>query len=72
MILLGIMTTHKQEVRNMDMVLMANLLHKAYLSYVNEYLTVSTFADHHCISDDEAQAIIDAGRIIHEARCKGA
>ena len=49
---------------------LATNLQAAFLLYFNEYLTVECFADHHHITVEEAQAIIDAGRIIHEARCK--
>lgn len=51
---------------------MADDLQKAFLLYFNQYLTVQTFADHHFISVEEAQAIIDAGRIIHESRVAAA
>lgn len=47
---------------------MADELQEAFLLYFNEYLTVECFADHHCITLEEAEAIINAGRIIHESR----
>ncbi len=34
----------------------------AYLDYVNNFLTVSKFAEHHEITEAEASIIIDAGR----------
>lgn len=46
----------------------ADNLQLAYLEYVNDYLTVECFAAQNAITLDEAQAIIDAGRIIHEKR----
>lgn len=51
---------------------LATNLQAAFLLYVNEYLTMECFADHHHITLDEAEAIINAGRIIHESRVAAA
>lgn len=37
-----------------------------YLDYVNNFITVSKFADHYGITENEANIIIDAGRKISE------
>ena len=38
----------------------------AYLEYVNDYLTITTFAEHKGITYDEAEALIRLGRGLHE------
>lgn len=37
-----------------------------YLDYVNNFLLVSTFANHYMIEHDEANDIINLGRYINE------
>lgn len=46
------------------------LLSELYLDYVNNYLTVEKFAEHHEISFFMAMQIIEEGRAIHEENCK--
>ena len=38
----------------------------SYLEYVNDYLTLSTFAEHKGLTWDEANELIRLGRKIHE------
>ena len=38
----------------------------SYLEYVNDYLTISTFAEHKGLTWDEANELIRLGRKIHE------
>ncbi len=42
-----------------------------YLDWVNNYLTLEKFAEHHSISFDLAALIIKEGRILHELNCGG-
>jgi hypothetical protein len=37
-----------------------------YLDYVNNYLTITTFAEHKGLTYDEAEALIRLGRGLHE------
>jgi hypothetical protein len=37
-----------------------------YLEYVNDYLTITTFAEHKGLTYDEAEDLIRLGRKIHE------
>lgn len=37
-----------------------------YLEYVNDYLTITTFAEHKGLTYDEAEALIRLGRQLHE------
>jgi hypothetical protein len=39
-------------------------LEALYLDYLNNFLTVSAFADHYGMSDYQAEIILDAGRQI--------
>lgn len=41
-------------------------IQEAYLEYVNDYLTISTFADHKGLTWDEANDLIRLGRQLHE------
>lgn len=41
-------------------------IQEAYLEYVNDYLTITTFAEHKGLTFDEAQALIRLGRQLHE------
>jgi hypothetical protein len=43
-------------------------LRDLYLSYVNDYLTISYMAESHGMSDnkDIMKSMIDAGKVIHE------
>lgn len=43
-------------------------LQSLYLEYVNDFLTLDAFADYLFISVEEAHAIIEAGKAIHEYR----
>ncbi len=38
----------------------------AYLDYVNNYLTITTFAEHKGLTYDEAEDLIRMGRKLHE------
>ena len=44
----------------------ANFALKAYLQYVNEYLTVEIFAEHKGITLEFAKSLINEGRRIHK------
>lgn len=37
-----------------------------YLEYVNDYLTITTFAEHKGLTYDEAEDLIRLGRKLHE------
>jgi hypothetical protein len=39
-------------------------LEALYLDYLNNFLTVSAFADHYGMSDSQAEIILDTGRQI--------
>jgi len=41
-------------------------IQEAYLEYVNDYLTITTFAEHKGFTYDEAEALIRLGRQLHE------
>tara|TARA_R100000655_G_scaffold1110_1_gene4415 strand:+ start:2519 stop:2656 length:138 start_codon:yes stop_codon:yes gene_type:complete len=41
-------------------------LEKMYLDYVNNFLTVTRFAEYYGISETEANEIINLGRIINQ------
>ena len=41
---------------------MRNSLISAYLDYVNNYLTVGTFAEHYGLTEDEAESLIELGK----------
>ena len=43
-----------------------------FLDFFNNYLTIAKFAEHNEISEEFANAIINAGRIYHEARAQEA
>lgn len=38
----------------------------SYLEYLNDYLTITTFAEHKGLTFDEAQELIRLGRKLHE------
>lgn len=38
----------------------------SYLEYVNDYLTITTYAEHKGLTYDEAEALIRLGRKLHE------
>ncbi len=40
-----------------------------YLDYLNNFLTVEKFASHYNITIDEANKLIEEGKIIHEKVC---
>jgi hypothetical protein len=42
-------------------------LQSEFLDWVNNYLTVDVFAEHRGISTNEARALIELGRSVHEA-----
>ncbi len=46
------------------------IVSELYLDYVNNYLTVEKFAEHHEISFFMAMQIIEEGRAIHEQNCQ--
>ena len=41
-------------------------LQEIYLQYVNDFITISAFADYHHIDDQTASLLIAEGRAIHE------
>lgn len=49
-----------------------DLLDSAYLDWVNNYLTIAGYAEAHGITDEDAEARINEGRIIHERRAEKA
>lgn len=38
---------------------------KMFLSYVNDFVSVSYFAEHHNLTEQEALSVIARGRVIH-------
>lgn len=42
-----------------------NNIEALYLDYVNNFISVSAFAQHYCISDKAAETIISLGRLIN-------
>jgi hypothetical protein len=44
-----------------------SLAEKLYLEYVNDFITVARFAEHHEISEGLANAIIEEGREINHS-----
>ena len=45
-------------------------LHKQFLDYFNNYLTVALFAEHRDWSVTYAKSVIEQGRAIHEGQFK--
>ena len=45
---------------------MKNKLREMYLNWANNFLSVPKFAEHHGISVDKAQKVINLGRLLHE------
>lgn len=41
-------------------------IQEAFLEYTNDYLTITTFAEHKGLTYDEAEALIRLGRKLHE------
>jgi hypothetical protein len=41
-------------------------IQEAYLEYVNDYLTITTYAEHKGLTYDEANDLIRLGRNLHE------
>lgn len=41
-------------------------IQESYLDYVNNYLTITTFAEHKGLTYDEAEDLIRLGRKLHE------
>jgi hypothetical protein len=41
-------------------------IQESYLDYVNNYLTITTFAEHKGLTYDEAEDLIRMGRKLHE------
>ena len=41
-------------------------IQEAYLEYVNDYLTITTYAEHKGLTWDEANDLIRLGRNLHE------
>lgn len=42
------------------------IIQDSYLEYVNDYLTINTYAEHKGLTYDEAEALIRLGRQLHE------
>ncbi len=47
---------------------LSTVLANLYLDYFNNYLTVSTFAEHHGLTPVQAKTLLDMGRDVHNAR----
>tara|TARA_R110000822_G_scaffold37101_1_gene104044 strand:+ start:431 stop:649 length:219 start_codon:yes stop_codon:yes gene_type:complete len=47
---------------------MSDQLQAFYLDYFNNYLTVDCIAEHHGMTKEHANELINIGRIIHETR----
>lgn len=45
---------------------MREFMHKLYLQWINDFLTVEAFAAYHGLYVDEAQALIDTARLMFE------
>ena len=48
--------------------MLANQLQAFYLDYVNNYITVDCIAEHHGLTKEHADKLIEMGRTIHEIR----
>ena len=48
---------------------MNNPIVKMYLDYVNNYLTISVFAEHYLISNKLAKLLLDEGRELYAMEC---
>lgn len=44
-------------------------LRAAYLDYSNNYLTARVFGEHNGLTEEQARAVIDMGRALHESHC---
>ena len=44
-------------------------LRECYLDWVNNYLTLSVYADHNGLTVEQAKALIDLGRECYESYC---
>lgn len=42
-----------------------------YLDWVNNFLTLNAFAIYYDLTPSDAQQVINEGRVLHEANCKG-
>lgn len=42
---------------------------KMYLSWVNDFVTLPKFAEHYNLTNEQAEKIINIGRIRHEIGC---
>lgn len=45
---------------------MRKTMHEIYLSWINDFLTIERFAEHHGLYVDEAQALVDLAQLIFE------
>jgi len=45
-----------------------NKIIELYLSYVNDFLTVSCFAEYYCMTEEKAHRIINAGRYLNNKK----
>ena len=52
------------------MTTLSTTLANLYLDYFNNYLTVSTFAEHHGLTEIQARTLLDIGRDVHETRIR--
>jgi hypothetical protein len=41
---------------------------EAYLSFVNDYLTVEKFAEHHGLHQDQAKAFLELAKSVFESK----
>jgi len=48
-----------------------NSLIQSYLDFVNNYLTIEKFAEHHQITPKQANLILATGKELHENRVSG-
>ena len=60
------MTTYKQLEQQVEA--SADYFQEMYLDWLNNFLTIKRFAEWYAIGEDQAAAIISAGRKIHHQR----
>ena len=63
------MTTYKQLEQQVDA--SADYFQEMYLDWFNNFLTIERFAEWYAIGEEQAAAIISAGRKIHQHRTEG-
>ena len=48
-----------------------DILRAYYLDWVNNWLTLASFAEYHDLTPSDAKKVIELGRKLHEQFCKG-